>query len=161
MLRFSFSVILKFLLNFCHYHSRIKWFPTSNSVLLWWFNSMRNGCFWFISGVGAPIIWLETWRHISNYDILSFPWQTSNCWVLLVTCFSFCLICCFSSHVSHFSPINCKYGLWWGKTKICRGKPANQSIMVVRFRATFSGLQKAEKLHNMYAENQHGRTEFQ
>ncbi|XP_034687202.1 uncharacterized protein LOC117915679 [Vitis riparia] len=48
-----------------------------------------------------------------------------------------------------------------GKTKICRGKPANQSIMVVRFNATFSGLQKAEKLHNMYAENQHGRAEFQ
>ncbi|RVW66403.1 hypothetical protein CK203_065265 [Vitis vinifera] len=33
--------------------------------------------------------------------------------------------------------------------------------MVVRFNATFSGLQKAEKLHNMYAENQHGRAEFQ
>ncbi|KAL6341733.1 hypothetical protein AAG906_037977 [Vitis piasezkii] len=47
-----------------------------------------------------------------------------------------------------------------GKTQICRGKPANQSIMVVRFNATFSGLQKAEKLHNMYAENQHGRAEF-
>ena len=47
-----------------------------------------------------------------------------------------------------------------GKTMICRGKPANQSIMVVRFGATFYGLQKAEKLHNMYAENQHGRAEF-
>lgn len=48
-----------------------------------------------------------------------------------------------------------------GKTKIHRGKPANQSIMVVRFNGTFSGLQKAEKLHHIYDENQHGRAELQ
>ena len=51
-------------------------------------------------------------------------------------------------------------GFEGGKTKICRGKPANQSIMVVRFHGTFSGLQKAEKLHHIYAENQHGRAEL-
>ncbi|KAL6967072.1 hypothetical protein U1Q18_032876 [Sarracenia purpurea var. burkii] len=47
------------------------------------------------------------------------------------------------------------------KTKVCRGKPANQSIMVVRFTGTFSGLQEAEKLHKFYADNKHGRAELQ
>ena len=47
------------------------------------------------------------------------------------------------------------------KIKVCRGKPANQSIMVVKFNGTLSGLQEAEKLHKFYADNKHGRTEFQ
>ncbi|GFZ20342.1 hypothetical protein Acr_28g0010470 [Actinidia rufa] len=47
------------------------------------------------------------------------------------------------------------------KIKVCRGKPANQSIMVVKFNSTLSGLQEAEKLHKFYANNKHGRTEFQ
>ncbi|CAN1252393.1 hypothetical protein LINPERPRIM_LOCUS8002 [Linum perenne] len=46
-------------------------------------------------------------------------------------------------------------------TNICRGKAANQSVMVVTFAATFSGLQEAEKLHKLYSENKHGRPEFQ
>lgn len=44
---------------------------------------------------------------------------------------------------------------------MCRGKPANQSILVVTFNATFSGLQEAERLHKLFAENKHGRVEFQ
>ncbi|CAL1367089.1 unnamed protein product [Linum trigynum] len=44
---------------------------------------------------------------------------------------------------------------------ICRGKAANQSIMVVSFAGTFSGLQEAEKLHRLYAENGHGRSGLQ
>ncbi|PSR89882.1 suppressor of gene silencing like protein [Actinidia chinensis var. chinensis] len=47
------------------------------------------------------------------------------------------------------------------KIKVCRGRPANQSIMVVKFNGTLSGLQEAEKLHKFYADNKHGRTEFQ
>ncbi|XP_057484536.1 uncharacterized protein LOC130770911 [Actinidia eriantha] len=47
------------------------------------------------------------------------------------------------------------------KIKVCRGKPANQSIMVVKFNSTLSGLQEAEKLHKFYANNKHGRMEFQ
>uniref|UniRef100_A0A5B7BIG5 XS domain-containing protein n=1 Tax=Davidia involucrata TaxID=16924 RepID=A0A5B7BIG5_DAVIN len=47
------------------------------------------------------------------------------------------------------------------KTKVCRGKPANQSIMVVKFNSTFSGLQEAERLHKFYTENKRGRAEFQ
>ncbi|OVA03615.1 XS domain [Macleaya cordata] len=46
------------------------------------------------------------------------------------------------------------------KTKVCRGKPANQSIMVVKFKPTFSGLQEAERLHNYYTEKKRGREEF-
>lgn len=46
------------------------------------------------------------------------------------------------------------------KSKVCRGKPANQSIMVVKFSATFSGLQEAERLHSFYSKSKHGRTEF-
>ncbi|KAK9280497.1 hypothetical protein L1049_014189 [Liquidambar formosana] len=52
-------------------------------------------------------------------------------------------------------------GFGGGKTKVCRGKAANQSIMVVKFNGTLSGLQEAEKLHKFYAENKHGRAEFQ
>ncbi|TYG61171.1 hypothetical protein ES288_D07G126100v1 [Gossypium darwinii] len=52
-------------------------------------------------------------------------------------------------------------GFGWGISKVCRGKPVNQSIMVVIFHGTFSGLQEAERLHKLYAENKHGRDEFQ
>ncbi|PIA27247.1 hypothetical protein AQUCO_08200039v1 [Aquilegia coerulea] len=41
--------------------------------------------------------------------------------------------------------------------KVCRGKPANQNIMVVKFLPTFSGLQEAERLHKYYAEKKRGR----
>ncbi|XP_022731732.1 uncharacterized protein LOC111286169 [Durio zibethinus] len=51
-------------------------------------------------------------------------------------------------------------GFGRGISKVCRGKPANQSIMTVIFHGTFSGLQEAERLHNLYAENKHGRAEF-
>ncbi|GLU19233.1 hypothetical protein SLE2022_354940 [Rubroshorea leprosula] len=52
-------------------------------------------------------------------------------------------------------------GFSQGIDKVCRGKPANQSIMVVMFHGTFSGLQEAERLHQLYTENKHGRAEFQ
>ncbi|KAF8403236.1 hypothetical protein HHK36_011337 [Tetracentron sinense] len=52
-------------------------------------------------------------------------------------------------------------GFGGGKAKVCRGKPADQSIMVVKFLGTFSGLQEAERLHKYYAENKRGRVEFQ
>lgn len=47
-----------------------------------------------------------------------------------------------------------------GKIKVCRGKPANQSIMVVKFSGTFSGLQEAERLHKFFSDNERGRTEL-
>lgn len=46
------------------------------------------------------------------------------------------------------------------KTKVYRGKPANQSVMVVEFTGRLSGLQEAERLHRFYADNNHGRAEF-
>ncbi|KAK5818458.1 uncharacterized protein LOC108483914 [Gossypium arboreum] len=52
-------------------------------------------------------------------------------------------------------------GFGRGISKVCHGKPVNQSIMVVIFHGTFSGLQEAERLHKLYAENKHGRAEFQ
>ncbi|KAL5717112.1 hypothetical protein ACHQM5_010183 [Ranunculus cassubicifolius] len=51
-------------------------------------------------------------------------------------------------------------GLSAGTSKVCRGKPANQSIMVVKFMPTFSGLQAAERLHKYYADKKHGRDEY-
>ncbi|KAL5763813.1 hypothetical protein ACOSQ2_016407 [Xanthoceras sorbifolium] len=48
-----------------------------------------------------------------------------------------------------------------GISKVCRGKAANQSTMVVNFNGTLSGLQEAEKLHKQYTQNKHGRSEFQ
>ncbi|XP_057955806.1 uncharacterized protein LOC131149398 [Malania oleifera] len=51
-------------------------------------------------------------------------------------------------------------GFGGANAKVCRGKPANQSVMVVTFSGTFSGLQEAERLHRFYAESKHGRAEF-
>ncbi|CAI9113133.1 OLC1v1013676C1 [Oldenlandia corymbosa var. corymbosa] len=46
------------------------------------------------------------------------------------------------------------------KAKVYRGKPANQSVMVVEFAGTLSGLREAERLHKVFAESKHGRVEF-
>ncbi|XVF75722.1 hypothetical protein PTKIN_Ptkin13bG0209600 [Pterospermum kingtungense] len=48
-----------------------------------------------------------------------------------------------------------------GKITVCLGRPADQSIMVVKFLGTFTGLAVAEKLHKYLAENKRGRLEFQ
>ncbi|XP_073050621.1 uncharacterized protein [Primulina eburnea] len=42
--------------------------------------------------------------------------------------------------------------------KICNGKPANQNVMIVKFNGTLSALQEAERLHQHYVENKHGRS---
>ncbi|KAJ0538149.1 putative XS domain-containing protein [Helianthus annuus] len=46
-------------------------------------------------------------------------------------------------------------GLSGGKVKL--GKPANCSIMLVKFLGTFSGLQEAEKIHECFLKKKHGR----
>ncbi|XP_038705419.1 uncharacterized protein LOC120001255 isoform X2 [Tripterygium wilfordii] len=52
-------------------------------------------------------------------------------------------------------------GFGKGMTKVCRGRVANQSIMVVCFHGTFSGLREAEMVHKFFADNKRGRVEFQ
>ncbi|KAK9283070.1 hypothetical protein L1049_011299 [Liquidambar formosana] len=52
-------------------------------------------------------------------------------------------------------------GFVGGRFKVCLGKPANRSIMVVKFLGTFPGLQDAERLHKYYAENKHGKADFE
>ncbi|CAN4106570.1 unnamed protein product [Withania somnifera] len=47
------------------------------------------------------------------------------------------------------------------KAKVSRGKPANQSILMVKFSATLSGLEEAVRLSDIYAHRKHGRTEFE
>ena len=44
---------------------------------------------------------------------------------------------------------------------MCLGRPADQSIMVVKFLGTFTGLEMAERLHKYLVENKRGRLEFQ
>lgn len=44
--------------------------------------------------------------------------------------------------------------------KVCNGKPANQSVMLVKFNGTLSGLQEAERFHLSYIESEHGRAEL-
>ncbi|KAH6793611.1 hypothetical protein C2S52_004088 [Perilla frutescens var. hirtella] len=44
--------------------------------------------------------------------------------------------------------------------KVCNGKPANQSVLLVKFNGTLSGLQEAERFHQSYVESKHGRAEF-
>lgn len=55
-------------------------------------------------------------------------------------------------------------GIGFGKGKftgVCQGKPANNSVLLVKFSPTFSGLLEAEKLHNHYADHKHGREELE
>ncbi|KAJ0084700.1 hypothetical protein Patl1_30473 [Pistacia atlantica] len=52
-------------------------------------------------------------------------------------------------------------GFGQGISKVCRGRAANQSTMVVNFYGTFSGLQEAEKLHELFADKKRGRAEFE
>ncbi|KAL8162085.1 hypothetical protein V2J09_013574 [Rumex salicifolius] len=47
------------------------------------------------------------------------------------------------------------------KIKICLGHPGDQSVMLVKFLGTFTGLQEAEKLHNYFADNNRGRAAFE
>nr|XP_043640305.1 uncharacterized protein LOC122611347 [Erigeron canadensis] len=49
-------------------------------------------------------------------------------------------------------------GLSGGKVK--HGKVANCSIMLVKFLGTFSGLQDAEKIHQYFVRNKHGRRDL-
>ncbi|MQL76839.1 hypothetical protein Taro_009232 [Colocasia esculenta] len=48
-----------------------------------------------------------------------------------------------------------------GKVKVCRGKPSNQSILLVKFMPTFSGLQEADKLHKYFISKKRGRKELE
>ncbi|XVF23376.1 hypothetical protein REPUB_Repub13aG0033100 [Reevesia pubescens] len=52
-------------------------------------------------------------------------------------------------------------GFVGGKITVCLGRPADQSIMVVKFLGTFTGLAMAERLHKYFVENKQGRVEFQ
>lgn len=44
--------------------------------------------------------------------------------------------------------------------KVCNGKPANQSVMLVKFNGTLSGLREAERFHKSYVKSKHGRAEL-
>lgn len=52
-------------------------------------------------------------------------------------------------------------GLIRGRIKVCLGKPADQSVMVVKFLGTFTGLGDAEKLHRYFAECKRGRLDLE
>ncbi|KAL8094260.1 uncharacterized protein LOC141689431 [Apium graveolens] len=45
--------------------------------------------------------------------------------------------------------------------KVCRGRPANHSILAVIFNSTLSGLEAAERLHNFYSKTKHGRSDLE
>ena len=48
-----------------------------------------------------------------------------------------------------------------GRIKLCLGKPADQSIVLVKFLGTFGGLGDAERLHKYLSDNNHGRAEYE
>uniref|UniRef100_A0A1D1Z973 Protein SUPPRESSOR OF GENE SILENCING 3 n=1 Tax=Anthurium amnicola TaxID=1678845 RepID=A0A1D1Z973_9ARAE len=48
-----------------------------------------------------------------------------------------------------------------GKVRVCRGKPSNQNITLVKFMPTFSGLQEADRLHKHYRDKKCGRKELE
>ncbi|GMI86243.1 hypothetical protein HRI_002293600 [Hibiscus trionum] len=51
-------------------------------------------------------------------------------------------------------------GFVGGKITVCLGRPADQSVMVVKFLGTFTGLATAERLHKYFVENKRGRMKF-
>ncbi|TKY51686.1 Zinc finger-XS domainprobable mediator of RNA polymerase II transcription [Spatholobus suberectus] len=48
-----------------------------------------------------------------------------------------------------------------GRIKLCLGKPADQSIVLVKFLGTFGGLGDAERLHKYLSDNNRGRAEYE
>ena len=48
-----------------------------------------------------------------------------------------------------------------GRIKLCLGKPADQSIILVKFLGTFVGLGDAERLHKYLADNNRGRADLE
>ena len=48
-----------------------------------------------------------------------------------------------------------------GRIKLCLGKPADQSIILVKFLGTFVGLGDAERLHKYLSDNNRGRVEIE
>ncbi|XP_041989773.1 uncharacterized protein LOC121741137 [Salvia splendens] len=44
--------------------------------------------------------------------------------------------------------------------KVCYGKPANQSVLLVKFNGTLSGLREAGRLDKSYIKSKNGRTDF-
>ncbi|CAN4126460.1 unnamed protein product [Withania somnifera] len=51
-------------------------------------------------------------------------------------------------------------GFSGGRIKVCMGKPRNGSVLLVKFLGTIPGIQDAEKLHNYFMEEEHGRKDF-
>lgn len=47
-----------------------------------------------------------------------------------------------------------------GKIKVRGGKPSDQSTLLVKFMATFSGLQEADRLHRLFVDRKRGRKEL-
>lgn len=48
-----------------------------------------------------------------------------------------------------------------GRVKMSLGCPADQSVMVLKFLPTFSGLTDAERLNKFFLEKRHGRVNFE
>ncbi|RDX65620.1 hypothetical protein CR513_55710, partial [Mucuna pruriens] len=48
-----------------------------------------------------------------------------------------------------------------GRIKLCLGKPADQSIILVKFLGTFGGLGDAERLHKYLSDNNRSRAEYE
>lgn len=48
-----------------------------------------------------------------------------------------------------------------GRIKLCLGKPADQSVILVKFLGTFGGLGDAERLHKYLSDNNRGRSEYE
>ncbi|RLM99997.1 uncharacterized protein C2845_PM06G11920 [Panicum miliaceum] len=47
------------------------------------------------------------------------------------------------------------------KLKVSHGRPANQSVFLVKFQPTISGFQEAMRIHNHFSSRNHGKEEFQ
>ncbi|KAL6906145.1 hypothetical protein ACP4OV_003746 [Aristida adscensionis] len=52
-------------------------------------------------------------------------------------------------------------GVACGKARVSHGRPANQSVFLVKFQPTISGFQEAMKVHGHFATRNHGKEEFQ
>lgn len=57
--------------------------------------------------------------------------------------------------------VNTGKGLVEGKIKVHLAKPAHESMMVVKFLGTFTGLRNAERMHHYFQKNKRGRADVE
>ncbi|WVZ88601.1 hypothetical protein U9M48_035101 [Paspalum notatum var. saurae] len=63
--------------------------------------------------------------------------------------------------VEEIEGVLAEIGIPLDKAKVSQGRPANQSVFLVKFKPTISGFQEAMRTHDHFSTRNHGKEEFQ